>query len=81
VVLPRDIHKRTGSDHSMITPFEYVNNCIPPCYPVGYQYCLIEEDKTVLEWSSEQVQEAKDLILQRYNNGMRFVFPGGVRYV
>jgi hypothetical protein len=65
----------------MITPFEYVWDCIPPGYPVGYQYCQVEEDKTVLEWSNEQVKEAKDLILQRYNNGIRFVFPGGVRYV
>ena len=65
----------------MITPAEYVRDCCPPCYPVGALYCQVHEDAPVMDWTEQEIQNAKDLITTRHNNGVRFVYPPGVRYV
>lgn len=74
-------HRRGNRGSGMITPFEYVRDCCPPCYPVGALFCQAREDAKNMDWTDKEIQEAHDQITIRHNEGSRFVFPNGVRYI
>jgi hypothetical protein len=59
----------------MITPAEYVRDCLAPCEAVGAQICTMRQDAPGLGWSAVEIRESEDLIRIRYENNPRFVFP------
>jgi hypothetical protein len=65
-----------------MTPEEYVNQCLLPSEPVGFQYCRVLEDALRQGWNEDQIRQARDLIMQRHEaNAIIFPFPKRPRYV
>ena len=62
-------------------PIRFVKECCPQCDPLGYTYCMIEDQAVGEGWTVDQIKTAKDYALERYNQGARFPFPQKVRYV
>lgn len=64
-----------------MTPEQYLSDCINPGDPVGYVFCIIDQDTRANNWTSDQVQNLKRIVEQRCRDGTRFPFPKTVRYV
>ena len=66
---------------TQVSPEEYLKNCIDPFAPVGYIWCMIDNDAKENGWTLDQVAMLKYAVEQKYKDGLVFVFPKKVRYV